>query len=317
MLSIDATIAPEPETQLTTSVGSYPSPNTLIGRQSLRQSRQDFQLSGLMLADVFEKDCYESHNTVPTRKIVALGGGRVMLASTSEAFITHVDELASISSTESGAMYLWPGHQVVHQIIPSDHNMVTIWDGGAIGKLEQVDQGLSWTPIGLTNIRLSPPDTFSDTVAPYAEGSSVSMATLVMQGSKIVSLHKLTEHRRPKPADLITDLNAALEDLDSVSDEAIEDGYPEPTPQAIDSARLLIKVMYDIRPMRYDIYPMDDGEVVIDGGSERRIGVFCYSDGSVLYIGWVGDKRVRIRRDSPDDIPYEFLNLALHQLGDA
>ena len=113
------------------------------------------------------------------------------------------------------------------------------------------------------------------------------------------------------------DFKAALEDLDGVIDEAREDGYPEPTPQAIENARLLVKTMYDIRPMRYDIYPMDDGEVVIDGGGERRIGVFCYSDGSVLYIGWVGDERVRIHRDSPDDIPYEFLNLALHQLGDA
>ena len=130
------------------------------------------------------------------------------------------------------------------------------------------------------------------------------------------SVATMSEESHNPPTD-ITDLTVALEDLDGVIDEAIEDGYPEPTPQAIENARLLVKTMYDIRPMRYDIYPMDDGEVVIDGGSERRIGVFCYSDGSVLYIGWVGDERVRIHRDSPDDIPYEFLNLALHQLGDA
>ena len=145
----------------------------------------------------------------------------------------------------------------------------------------------------------------------FGSATSVATRTPVPEGR-----HNPTEHRSPKSTD-VTELNAALEDLDSVIDEAIEDGYTEPTPQAIDSARLLIKVMYDIRPMRYDIYPMDDGEMVIDGGSERRIGVFCYSDGSVLYIGWAGDERVRIHRDSPDDIPYEFLNLALHQLGDA
>lgn len=146
----------------------------------------------------------------------------------------------------------------------------------------------------------------SDTSDSYTDasiGSATSVATM-------------SEESHNPPTD-ITDLTAALEDLDGVIDEAIEDGYPEPTPQAIENARLLVKTMYDIRPMRYDIYPMDDGEVVIDGGSERRIGVFCYSDGSVLYIGWAGDERVRIHRDSPDDIPYEFLNLALHQLGDA
>ena len=147
----------------------------------------------------------------------------------------------------------------------------------------------------------------SDTHGAISVGSATSVATKTQapEGG-----------HNPKPAD-VTDLNAALEDLDGVIDEAREDGYPEPTPQAMENARLLVKAMYDIRPIRYDIYPMDDGEVAIDGGSERRIGVFCYSDGSVLYIGWAGDERVRIHRDSPDDIPYEFLNLALRQLGDA
>ncbi len=126
----------------------------------------------------------------------------------------------------------------------------------------------------------------------------------------------LTECRIPNPIDC-ANLNAALEDLDGVIGEAREDGYPDPTPQAIENTRLLVKAMYDIRPMRYDIYPMDHGEIVIDGGNQRRIGVFCYPDGSVLYIGWADGERVRIRRGDPKDIPYDFLKLALNQLGDA
>ena len=148
----------------------------------------------------------------------------------------------------------------------------------------------------------------SDTSDTYMDESVASATSLVMRDRS----GKLSE----SSAD-IADLDASLEDLDGVIDEAREDGYPEPTPQAIDNARLLVNAMYDIRPMRYDIYPMDDGEIVIDGGSGRRIGVFCYSDGSVLYIGWAGDERVRMRRDGPQDIPYEFLKLALNQLGDA
>ncbi|MCY4652301.1 MAG: hypothetical protein OXC95_03965 [Dehalococcoidia bacterium] len=146
----------------------------------------------------------------------------------------------------------------------------------------------------------------SDTSDTYMD-SSIGSATSVVTMSE--------ESHNPKSADL-ADLNAALEDLDGVIDEAREDGYTEPTPQAIDNARLLVKAMYDIRPMRYDIYPMDEGEVVIDGGSERRIGVFCYPDRSVLYIGWADGERVRIRRDDSKDIPHEFLTLALRQLGD-
>ena len=144
----------------------------------------------------------------------------------------------------------------------------------------------------------------ADTYGAISAGSATSVATMS------------EESHNPNPIDR-ADLDAALEDLDGVIDEAREDGYPDPTPQAIENARLLVKAMYDIRPMRYDIYPMDDGEVVIDGGDERRIGVFCYPDGSVLYIGWADGERVRIRRGDLEDIPYEFLNLALHQLGDA
>ena len=144
----------------------------------------------------------------------------------------------------------------------------------------------------------------SDMEDTYSIGSVASVATMP------------EESHNPKPIDR-ADFKAALKDLDGVIGEAREDGYLEPTPQAIENARLLVKAMYDIRPMRYDIYPMDDGEVVIDGGNERRIGVFCYPDGGVLYIGWADGERVRIRRDDAKDIPYEFLKLALNQLGDA
>ena len=147
----------------------------------------------------------------------------------------------------------------------------------------------------------------SDTANTYGAisvGSATSVATMSEESPNPNSIDR-------------ADLDAALEDLNSVIDEAREDGYPEPTPQAIENARLLVKAMYDIRPMRYDIYPMDDGEVVIDGGIERRIGVFCYPDGRVLYIGWADGERIRIRRGDLEDIPHDFLKLALHQLGDA
>jgi hypothetical protein len=155
----------------------------------------------------------------------------------------------------------------------------------------------------------------SDTADTYGADSVGSATSVAIQRSMREESRKSTERRNPKPIDLI-DLNAALEELEGVTEEAREDGYPDTTPQAIENARLLVRAMYDIRPMRYDIYPMDDGEVVIDGGSERRIGVFCYPDGSVLYIGWADGERVRIRRRDSKDIPHEFLNLALRQLGD-
>ena len=72
--------------------------------------------------------------------------------------------------------------------------------------------------------------------------------------------------------------------------------------------------MYDLSPQAYDIYPMGGGEIAIDGDvGERRIGVFCYPDGRMQYIGWVNDKRQEVREDSSENIPVDFLRRALNQ----
>ena len=113
----------------------------------------------------------------------------------------------------------------------------------------------------------------------------------------------------------LSDLEAALDELESIVEAAEEDDCLEPTPLAIDNADFLVKTLYNISPRRYDIYPMSGGEIVIDGGNRgRRIGVFCYPDGRVLYVGWVDDVRQKVSKDSMADVPYEFLNQALTQL---
>lgn len=113
----------------------------------------------------------------------------------------------------------------------------------------------------------------------------------------------------------LSDLEAALDELESISEAAEEDDCLEPTPLAIENADFLVKALYHISPRRYDIYPMSGGEVVIDGGNQgRRIGVFCYPDGRVLYVGWVDDVRQKVSKDGVVDVPHEFLNQALTQL---
>ena len=113
------------------------------------------------------------------------------------------------------------------------------------------------------------------------------------------------------------DLAAALQELARIVDEAREEGYPEPEPVAIYNARLLVKRMYQLLPQRYDIYPTADGEIVIDGGtSARRFFAFCYSNGDVLYIGWVDGERHRERTSVEEDFAMPFLEKVLHQLGE-
>ena len=113
----------------------------------------------------------------------------------------------------------------------------------------------------------------------------------------------------------LSDLEAALDELASIADSAKDDDCLEPTLLAIENADLLVKTLYNISPRRYDIYPMSGGEVVIDGGHKgRRVGVFCYPDGRILYVGWEDGIRRKVSRDNSDAIPREFLGKVLHQL---
>ena len=113
----------------------------------------------------------------------------------------------------------------------------------------------------------------------------------------------------------ISDLEAALDELEAIAEAAREDDCLEPTQTAIDNADLLLKTLYDISSRRYDIYPMSGGEIVIDGGSRgRRIGVFCYPDGRVLYVGWVDGVRQKVSKHGVANLPRIFLKKALSQL---
>ena len=118
----------------------------------------------------------------------------------------------------------------------------------------------------------------------------------------------------PTVIDLDPDLKAALQDLEGVIEEAREDDFPEPTSVAILNARRLLNKLYDLSPQRYVVYPMDDGEVVIDGGRpDRRLCIFCNSDGTVSCLGWIDGERRRLEASSNDSIPTEFLVKTLTQ----
>ena len=101
----------------------------------------------------------------------------------------------------------------------------------------------------------------------------------------------------------------ALQDLAGVKAEANEQGYPEPTSGAIETAGVLVRKMHGISAQRYDIYPTDDGEVVIDVGEQgsRRLFVFCYPNRDVLFIGWVDGERRDLPVSFGEDFPAEFV----------
>lgn len=110
------------------------------------------------------------------------------------------------------------------------------------------------------------------------------------------------------------DLKAALQELASVPEEAKADEFPEPTSVAMGNAWSLLHRLYGLSPQRFVVYPMDDGEVVIDGGRpDRRLCVFCNSDGTVSCLGWIDGESRRFDAPGPDGVPAEFLVKSLSQ----
>ena len=128
------------------------------------------------------------------------------------------------------------------------------------------------------------------------------------------TMHRLTNVYSPPPQ---PNLEGALNDLAEIESEAQDAGYAMPSSLAVSGARYVVQAMHRIRSLRYHIYPMPDGEIAIDGGERgTRIGVFCYPDGEVQYVGWVNGECVEEQSSEARQIPSDFLRRALSELED-
>lgn len=111
-------------------------------------------------------------------------------------------------------------------------------------------------------------------------------------------------------------LREALGTLSRVRELALEDACDEPSMLAIANAGVVLRAMFAVSPQTYDIYPMGGGEIAIDGGGRGwRIGVFCYSDNSVQYVGWKDGESEEAHGNGVQDIPVDFLWRVLRQSG--
>ena len=109
-------------------------------------------------------------------------------------------------------------------------------------------------------------------------------------------------------------LREALDAISEVRHVAIKEDCDEPSDVAIANAKAVLRAMHDLSPRVYDVYPMSGGEIAIDGGNRgQRIGVFCYPDVRIQYVGWIDGERQE-RRQSNANTPTDFLRRALHQL---
>ena len=111
-------------------------------------------------------------------------------------------------------------------------------------------------------------------------------------------------------------LAEALADLDQVVEEAQEEGFDIPTLPAISNAERLLRSLYQIAPRRFEVYPMQDGDIALHGPGRpsRWFVLYCSLDGGALCTAGIEGERYHRRYPSTDDLPDAFTRNALDAL---
>ena len=112
------------------------------------------------------------------------------------------------------------------------------------------------------------------------------------------------------------DLQDALADLDSLSEEAREEELPEPDPEAVANARTLLPRLFSIYPVRYQVSPTERRGVAIDAPMRRgaAVAVECVPDETVYCFAAIDGNSRRAKFYQMDGIPDVFIAKALRDL---
>ena len=113
-----------------------------------------------------------------------------------------------------------------------------------------------------------------------------------------------------------SDLAEALADLDNVADEAHDEGFEPPPNGVIWTAGRLLRSMYRLRPMRFEVYPTPEGEIAIvaPGGPRRSVMALCEPKGEVLCMVNLNGNHRRARYSDANGLPDGFFREALADL---
>ena len=139
-----------------------------------------------------------------------------------------------------------------------------------------------------------------------------------IQGAVAMSTSVETQGQSSPPESYQSDLADALLDLDEVFEAAREEGIAEPSKLAFENAKRLLKAMYDLSPRRFDVYPMADGYIAVDGrgGYGRAALLTCGSDGDAVCLVTIDGERRRTHYATTAGLPDDFVRQALRELDD-
>ena len=106
-----------------------------------------------------------------------------------------------------------------------------------------------------------------------------------------------------------------MTDLDGVSEEARDEGFPLPSNLAISNAKLLLERLYQFAPRRFEVYPTPDAEVAIDApGDGSSVVILCDSSGGALCMANLPDGHRTRAYSTTESLPDSFVREALAKL---
>ena len=112
------------------------------------------------------------------------------------------------------------------------------------------------------------------------------------------------------------DLEEALKDLRETSNEAADEGYPQPTQLALAGAERVLRRMHALHRSRLEVYPTPDGEVAVvaPGGPRRSVMVLCEPNGGVLCMMNMDGEHRRARYSTANGLPDALLHEVFGEL---
>ena len=79
------------------------------------------------------------------------------------------------------------------------------------------------------------------------------------------------------------DLEEALDDLDGVAQESLEEGLDIPSSEAMANAERVLLLMYGLKRYRYEVYPATERAVIVDCPHDKgSVMAMCEANGEIL-----------------------------------
>ena len=113
-----------------------------------------------------------------------------------------------------------------------------------------------------------------------------------------------------------TGLNAALDDLKDIVEEAKEDNFPVPSNSVIKTSEELVRKLFNIYPRRFEVYPSQGGEIAIDihNGKGSSVIILCGPSGGALCLVNINGNSRRAHYSQVNILPDGFVKEALEEL---